>query len=135
MNIRNFFGRRRWSLANAEWLSGRPSEAIGPARECLRAKWRINDVLGVCVTVELLAWISAAVGDGGRAAVLLGASRRTFHYFGLKVFESPRAALLAWIVEHEWRAADFAGQAERQHQHVRLALRMLAKLDAPEVPV
>ena len=81
-----------FGLANARWLQGRPQEATRYGRRCLWGKWRFADALGVVVTVELLAWIAAAAGECERAAALLGASRQTFHHFGLRVFDAPHFA-------------------------------------------
>lgn len=75
-------------LARAEWASGDLPAARAHARQCLAIKQAFNDVLGVVVTVELLAWISAVEGAAERAAVLLGAVRHLWHGFGVPGFGS-----------------------------------------------
>jgi len=93
------------ALANALWLVGRQPEATIHARECLRAKVRFADALGISVTVELLAWIAAAAHEFERAAVLLGASLAIFEHFGLPALSSQHRAGPHEAAEEQARAA------------------------------
>ncbi|MEV0602207.1 LuxR C-terminal-related transcriptional regulator [Streptomyces sp. NPDC050315] len=65
-------------LALAEWSRGDRSSAGVHALGCLRLKRAVGDVLGIAMTLELLAAAGAQGGEGRRAAVLLGASWRVW---------------------------------------------------------
>ncbi len=79
-------------LAQAEGLLGRLGEATYHARQALRGKWLFRDAVGILTAIERLALVTSAADDHEQAAVLLGAARQCFQYFGLPVFEVPRTA-------------------------------------------
>ncbi|MEU6372006.1 LuxR C-terminal-related transcriptional regulator [Streptomyces sp. NPDC046909] len=67
-------------LAFAEWSKGDRARARTHARECLRLKRVVGDVLGIAMTLELLAAVHAGDGEGRPAAVLLGAADRIWRH-------------------------------------------------------
>ncbi len=100
-------------LGLAEWESGRPAEAAEHARECLRIKHAFYDLLGMALSVDLLAWVAAADGAYDRASMLLGGADRMWSLFGLPLFGSqvwttPRRASEALcrraLGDHEFEA-------------------------------
>jgi non-specific serine/threonine protein kinase len=77
-----------WGLGFVELIRGELEHAAAHVRESLRIKRFFHDTLGLSVALDLLAWITAAQGDGERAAVLLGAAGRLWQTFGLQLFGS-----------------------------------------------
>ncbi|MDN3021757.1 LuxR C-terminal-related transcriptional regulator [Streptomyces sp. S.PB5] len=67
-------------LAFTEWSKGDRARARTHARECLRLKRVVGDVLGIAMTLELLAAVHAGDGEGRPAAVLLGAADRIWRH-------------------------------------------------------
>jgi predicted ATPase/DNA-binding CsgD family transcriptional regulator len=61
-------------LGLAAFLEGDYAHAVEYAREGLRTKRALDDLLGIGWAVELLAWTSLAGGDAERAARLMGAN-------------------------------------------------------------
>ncbi len=57
-------------------------------RTCLRIKRTFNDLLGIVLAVEVLAWTEAAREDWERAATLLGAAQRIWPSVGFPMFGS-----------------------------------------------
>jgi len=57
-------------------------------RSCLRIKRNFNDLLGIVLAVEVLAWTAAARQDWPRAATLLGAAQRIWPSVGFPMFGS-----------------------------------------------
>ncbi|WP_185845697.1 LuxR C-terminal-related transcriptional regulator [Kibdelosporangium aridum] len=73
---------------------GEPARATTHGRHCLRTLRTFNDLLGVTLAIEVLAWAAAAQGMPDRAGVLLGAAARIwpsvgYPMFGSKYFEAP----------------------------------------------
>jgi predicted ATPase/DNA-binding CsgD family transcriptional regulator len=64
-----------YALALAEWSRAETRQASEHARASLRLKRQFDDLLGIALVVEVLAWAAAAEGESVRAARLLGASR------------------------------------------------------------
>ncbi|MFB9908865.1 ATP-binding protein [Allokutzneria oryzae] len=60
-------------LARAELPRGELEQATTHAQESLRLKKAFNDLIGMAMLIDVLAWIAAAADDGARAAILLGA--------------------------------------------------------------
>ncbi|MBP2329055.1 non-specific serine/threonine protein kinase [Kibdelosporangium banguiense] len=86
-----------YTLGWAEWSQGEMEQATVHARESLSLKKALNDLLGMAVAVDLMAWIAAAAGDGERAATLLGAVGQLWESTGGRAqLGSP-----AWIVPHD----------------------------------
>jgi predicted ATPase len=71
-----------YTLALTELAAGRPRPAADHARECLRIKHALHDMLGIAMTLEVLAWITGAATDHARAARLLGAADKAWRSVG-----------------------------------------------------
>ncbi|MDX3581874.1 ATP-binding protein [Streptomyces europaeiscabiei] len=71
-------GRRAWTL-------GELPEAEGLVRSALKTLRGFGDTTGVAKMVEQLAWITASVGDHGRAGRLLGVARSLRHATGVTI--------------------------------------------------
>jgi len=74
--------------------------ARGYGRACLRIKRNFNDLLGIVLAVEVLAWTDAARRQWRRAATLLGAAQRIwpsvgFPMFGSRYFGAPHGECAA----------------------------------------
>jgi non-specific serine/threonine protein kinase len=70
-----------WSvlyLGLAEWIRGRPGQAVSLWREALTMKWELADVVGSAHAIEFLAWAALDKGEAERAASLLSVSQRLF---------------------------------------------------------
>ncbi|MEV0701048.1 NB-ARC domain-containing protein [Saccharopolyspora sp. NPDC050389] len=74
-----------WVLGAAAWTEGDTRQASAYARECLRIKQQLNDLVGVVLSIELLAW-SAVGQDAESAARLLGASHTLWREIGQPLF-------------------------------------------------
>ncbi|WP_249124040.1 ATP-binding protein [Saccharopolyspora erythraea] len=74
-----------WVLGVAAWTDGDTRRAGSYARECLRIKQHLNDLVGVALSVELLAW-AATEHDADRTARLLGASHTLWSEIGTPLF-------------------------------------------------
>jgi predicted ATPase len=86
----------RYGLALAGWKSGAYPGAAAHARAAIRIKRTFNDLLGLAMSLDLLAWIAAAEGRAERAAVLCGASARLW-----KPMAQPRFGSRNWTEPHE----------------------------------
>ncbi len=85
----------QWATAYATWVLAMCAFARGDrdlseelARECLRVKRAFNDLLGLVLAIEVLAWNAAARGSAERAAVLLGATHQIWQSVGYPLFGS-----------------------------------------------
>ena len=83
-------------LAMGEWARGDLADATAHAREGLRLKRIFNDLVGQAMTVELLAWITAA-DESERGAVLLGAADTIWRAAGCQ----PLLGSQDWIAPHQ----------------------------------
>lgn len=73
----------RYVRGMALWKqSGHNQEAEQAVRDSIRLKQALNDVPGIGMGLELLAWIAAADGRHARAACLSGAARRIWQTIG-----------------------------------------------------
>lgn len=91
----------QWAYAYAVYVRalvafsrGDLDQAITYGNDCLRIKQKFNDLLGIVLAIEILAWTSAARGEWKRAATMLGAAKRIwqsvgFPMFGSKYFGAP----------------------------------------------
>jgi DNA-binding CsgD family transcriptional regulator len=102
-----------WVLALCAWVSGDLAGADRLGRECLRIKRTFHDLLGIVLSIEILAWISASQGNAGRAATLLGATGEIWQsvgypMFGSRYFGTPHgeceSAVVSALGEQEFRA-------------------------------
>ncbi|GDY31528.1 LuxR C-terminal-related transcriptional regulator [Gandjariella thermophila] len=71
-----------WVLGIARWEQGGHRRAIALEHKCIRLKSEFDDLLGVCVAIEALAWI-AATERAERAATLFGGLSRIWQVTGL----------------------------------------------------
>ena len=74
-----------WVLGVAAWTEGDPQQASFYARECLRVKQHLNDLVGVALSLELLAW-SSSDQNAERTARLLGAGHALWRQIGRPLF-------------------------------------------------
>ncbi|SES12292.1 non-specific serine/threonine protein kinase [Lentzea albida] len=102
-----------WVLALCAWVSGDLAGADRLGRECLRIKRTFHDLLGIVLSIEILAWISASQGNAGRAATLLGATSEIWQsvgypMFGSRYFGAPHgeceSAVVSALGEQEFRS-------------------------------
>jgi predicted ATPase/DNA-binding CsgD family transcriptional regulator len=77
-----FRGHALWILGVARWREGNSRRAAALEQKSIRLKMDFDDLLGVCMAVEVLAWI-AATEDPERAATLFGALERVRQMTGL----------------------------------------------------
>jgi non-specific serine/threonine protein kinase len=75
-------------LALVDWSRGELDRAIAHAKDVLRIKRTFNDLLGIVLAVELIAWSTAARGEATRAATLLGAVSQIWPSVGYPMFGS-----------------------------------------------
>ncbi|MFF7843183.1 ATP-binding protein [Streptomyces ossamyceticus] len=91
-----------WVLGYGAWLRGSPEESGTLMRAVLEIHRGFNDHAGVAMTLEVMAWSTAALGDHERAARLLGALRPLSRELSPTVagsFAEPRARCEEAIVE------------------------------------
>lgn len=98
-----------WGLSLCAWVRKELPKAAGPIRECLRIKHLFNDVVGILLAVELLAWIDAESGEVTRAAVLLGSSRKLWKPLGTFLYGN--SSYLGWHEQCEQRIRRSLGDA------------------------
>lgn len=77
-----------WNLGLAHWRGSDLVAATAAARDALKAKHELNDLFGIALGIELLAWIAAANGEAERAACLLGASQKSWQPIGKLLYGS-----------------------------------------------
>lgn len=77
-----------WVLAMCAFARGEWDRSEALARDCLRVKRTFNDLLGLVLAIEVLAWNEAARGAAERAATLLGAARQIWQSVGYPMFGS-----------------------------------------------
>jgi tetratricopeptide (TPR) repeat protein len=94
-----------YARALAEWRSGRLPAAATHARQALRSKRSLHDLMGIGLTVELLAWIAADNNAAEHAATLLGAAQHLWQQFGQPLFGS-----------RDWNAPHHSCETRCQHQ-------------------
>ncbi|WP_086781885.1 ATP-binding protein [Crossiella equi] len=91
----------RYALALAQHTAGRHDSATKSALTGVHAARKFNDVLGVCMHVELLAWIAEASGRAKQAAQLLGLVERLWPLLGGKAMLGSQT----WVEPHDECAA------------------------------
>lgn len=104
-------------LALAHTVKGDWWEAERHALEALRLKLAVHDVLGIGLTLDLLARIAAERGDHDRAAVLLGGADRAWADVDRNRFGS--AALNSTRTSSEARVREAVGGAAFHRAHER----------------
>lgn len=75
-------------LAYAAWQDGDPARARELLADCLGHAHAFRDLLAEVLTLELLALVTAALGDPAESAVLQGAAGRMWPSVGLPLFGS-----------------------------------------------
>nr|BFE81670.1 hypothetical protein GCM10020093_042710 [Planobispora longispora] len=68
---------------------GRPAESMVHAREALRLKRYFHDVLGIGLTVELIAKLALEDGQALLASQLMGGGQQNWRTYGLPQLGSP----------------------------------------------
>jgi DNA-binding NarL/FixJ family response regulator len=86
-----------YAVAVATWQTGRPAEAARHALIGIRIKDQFNDLLGLSLLVELVAWIAASAGAMPKAAEVLGVAGALWRHTGGEVF----LASDNWAVPHQ----------------------------------
>lgn len=86
-------------------MRGDAAQAVSLTRRAIEIKAFFKDLLGLAVSVDLLAWNAADAGDAQDAATLLGASSRIWDRFGPRLFGSDH-----WLAQHR-AAVESARQA------------------------
>ncbi|MFC0546160.1 ATP-binding protein [Kutzneria chonburiensis] len=86
-----------YAMAVATWQTGRPAEAARHAMTGIRIKDQFNDLLGLSLLVELVAWIAASAGAMPKAAEVLGVAGALWRHTGGEVF----LASDNWAVPHK----------------------------------
>jgi DNA-binding CsgD family transcriptional regulator len=75
-------------LALVALIRGELRQATAYGRQALRIKRTFNDLLGIVLAIEVLAWSAAAGGATERAALLLGAANQIWPSVGYPMFGS-----------------------------------------------
>jgi predicted ATPase len=75
-------------LAYAAWRDGDPARGRDLLADSLNHAHSFRDLLGSVLSIELLALVTATLGDPGEAAVLQGAAARLWPSVGLPLFGS-----------------------------------------------
>jgi predicted ATPase/DNA-binding CsgD family transcriptional regulator len=96
-----------WGIGLIEFTRGELDEAATHVCEGLRLKRVFRDTLGLALVLDTLAWVTAASGDGLRAATLLGAAAQQWTTFS-------RQELFG--------SKDFVAQRQRCEDHARRQL-------------
>jgi len=102
----------RWLLSYAlygdgfiSFTRGDLEEGMELAREAVEIKRFFGDLLGLAVSLDLMAWIDAEAGKSNEAAVLLGASSRLWDSFGVRLFGSDEWLGMGRAAEEKCRTA------------------------------
>ncbi|WP_327357470.1 ATP-binding protein [Streptomyces sp. NBC_01304] len=75
-------------LAYAAWTRGEHGRARELLRECIAIDHAFHDLVGLVLSIELLALVTASEGDPAEAAVLQGAASPVWESVGLPLFGS-----------------------------------------------
>jgi predicted ATPase/DNA-binding CsgD family transcriptional regulator len=77
-----------WNLGLAHLLRGELAQARAAALEALTIRSEMNDVFGIALGLELIAWIAAAGSEAERAARLIGGCGRLWQPVGTPLYGS-----------------------------------------------
>ncbi|WP_459980325.1 ATP-binding protein [Nocardioides sp. AN3] len=106
----------RWELAWALWgrgflelMQGELTRSESDLCESIRIQRVFHDIFGLALAVDVLAWTTAAKGDGERAATLLGAASNLWQTVGAQLLGS--AHMLALRDRFEKAARQVSGDA------------------------
>lgn len=113
-------------LALAHTVCGDRARAEEHAREALRLKLAVHDVIGIALTLDLLASIAVGHGDHEHAAVLLGGADRVWADIDAGRWGAP--ALTSARRDSEQRAGRALGREAFERAHRRGAALALAEL-------
>lgn len=132
-----------WVLAMCAFARGEWDRSEALARDCLRVKRTFNDLLGLVLAIEVLAWNATARGAAERAATLLGAARQLWQsvgypLFGSRCFGAPHGACERAAIEvlgdREFGRALRRGMALELADAVAFALEEPAEAVVEETP-
>jgi predicted ATPase/DNA-binding SARP family transcriptional activator len=128
----------QWALAYAHYvlgfaacLEGAMGQAVAHAKKCLAIKQTFNDLLGIALSVELLALLAALSGEAEHAARLLGAAAGIWPRVGVPLFGSRNFAApheqceqlaRSALGDHAYHQAHTAGARLTIDQAVTMAL-------------
>ncbi|MET9906498.1 LuxR C-terminal-related transcriptional regulator [Streptomyces sp. NPDC006476] len=104
-------------LALAHTVKGEWEQAERHARDALRRKLAVRDIIGIGLTLDLLAQTAARRGAAERAAVLLGGADRV--WADVDRFRWGSQALGATRLESESRAREALGRAAYERSYAR----------------
>lgn len=99
---------RSWALVVrglACWMRGDPNAAVADLRESIGFKARLNDLFGLGVAVEVLAWSYVSLGEHAQAARLFGVLERIWPLVGIPLLGSQQLLDYRKKAEGEARAA------------------------------
>ena len=89
-----------WLLAQADRARGRFSAAVARCRDALRVQHAFHDVIGMAVTLEVLAGLRASLLDASRTARLLGAARTLRRTYAVSITGAPFLAAIRTQATH-----------------------------------
>ncbi|MEV5540642.1 LuxR C-terminal-related transcriptional regulator [Saccharopolyspora shandongensis] len=99
---------RSWSLVVrglARWMRGDAKAAVADLQEGIGIKTRFNDLFGLGVAVEVLAWSHVSLGEHDQAARLFGVLGRIWPLVGIPLLGSQQLIDYRSRAEAEARAA------------------------------
>jgi non-specific serine/threonine protein kinase len=112
-----------WILGMARWQEGDNRRATALEQRCIRLKTEFDDLLGVCVAIEVLAWV-AATERAERAAALFGGLTKIWQVTGL--------SRLSYLDDLHDQSQTLARQALGDHAYEK-AFRRGSELSPDEV--
>lgn len=89
-------GAALYALALCEWRVGRYEPAVAHVVESIQIMHRFGDVVGLALSVELMAWIAASTREGGSAGQLLAVAENMWRFAGCRVMFGSRT----WLEPH-----------------------------------
>lgn len=110
---------------------GDHTKATACAQDCLRAFRSFNDLLGMAMAIEVLAWTATMQGMPDRAGILLGAAGTLWRSVGFPLFGSKQfgashqqceTAVRHAVGDHKFKAIFHRGTAYSTDQAVAYAL-------------
>lgn len=84
-----------YGLGSLARMRGDGEQALELVRRAIEIKRFFMDLLGLAISVDLVAWLAAEYGDAREAAVLIGASSSIWERFGVRLFGSDD-----WLAGH-----------------------------------
>lgn len=126
-----------WMRGMLALLHGDPTTAEPDLVEAVRVKRFLRDVLGLALTLEVLAWAAAATGDAERAATILGGTDKVWQTLGTRHLQVQRARYetmgRASIGDAAYEAAYDRGSELSLDETIAYGLREVAPAEPEEV--